>query len=75
MYVCIARATSRDKSLGFALREMRRIGVRRVPIVESPGHLVGVLSLDDVIEVLAKELLGVSRSIGNELRMEDALRP
>lgn len=64
-----------DKSIGFALREMRRIGVRRIPVVGSAGHLVGVLSLDDVIEVLAKELLGVSSSIASELQMEAQLRP
>jgi len=64
-----------DKSIGFALKEMRRIGVRRLPIVGRAGCLVGVLSLDDVIEVLAKELLGVSSSIGSELRMETELRP
>lgn len=64
-----------DKSIGFALKEMRRIGVRRLPIVGRAGCLVGVLSLDDVIEVLANELLGVSSSIGSELRMEAELRP
>jgi len=64
-----------DKSIAFALKEMRRIGVRRLPVVGSAGCLVGVLSLDDVIEVLAKELLGVSASIGSELRMEAELRP
>jgi len=65
-----------EQSVGFALKEMRRIGVRRVPIVGgSAGHLVGVLSLDDVIEALAKELVDVSASIGRELRMEGALRP
>jgi len=64
-----------DKSIAFALKEMRRIGVRRLPVVGSAGCLVGVLSLDDVIEVLAKELLGVWASIGSELRMEAELRP
>jgi len=64
-----------DKSIGFALREMRRIGARRVPVVGPAGYLVGVLSLDDVIEVLAKELLGVWSSIGSELQMEAEWRP
>ena len=64
-----------EKSMAFALREMRRIGVRRLPVVGSAGYLVGVLSLDDVIDVLAKELVGVWSSIGNELRTEAELRP
>lgn len=64
-----------EKSLGYALKEMRGMGVRRIPIVGSAGDLVGVLSLDDVIEVLAKELAGVSRSINNGLGLERSLRP
>lgn len=39
-----------------ALREMRRAGVRRAPVVDSSGELVGVLSIDDVIDHLAVQL-------------------
>ncbi|MBV8301443.1 MAG: CBS domain-containing protein, partial [Candidatus Dormibacteraeota bacterium] len=64
-----------DKSLAFALGEMRRIGVRRVPVVGAAGEVVGVLSLDDVLDALAEQLLGVVGSIRGELRMEAELRP
>lgn len=64
-----------EKSIGFALKEMRRIGVRRVPVVGGSGHLVGVLSLDDIIDALASEFADISSSIRSELRMEGALRP
>ena len=63
-----------DQSVSFALKEMRRIGVRRIPIVGVAGTLVGVLSLDDVIDVLSGELMEVSKSIQSELRMERDLR-
>jgi CBS domain-containing protein len=63
-----------EKSVGFALKEMRRIGVRRLPVVGAGGHLVGVLSLDDVIDALSKEFGDVSSSIRSELQMESALR-
>jgi CBS domain-containing protein len=62
-------------SISSALQEMRRIGVRRLPIVDLERHLVGVLSLDDVLDALAGELLDIAGSIRNERKMENALRP
>ncbi len=63
------------RSLAYALGEMRRIGVRRMPVVAPLGQLVGVLSLDDVLDALAEDLVGVAASIRSELRAEAALRP
>jgi CBS domain-containing protein len=45
-----------DHGIEFALREMRRCGVRRAPVVGSRGELVGVLSIDDVVQHLAAQL-------------------
>ncbi len=64
-----------SKTLAAALGEMRRIGVRRIPVVGALGELLGVLSLDEVLDALAEELLGVVGSIRSELRVEGALRP
>jgi CBS domain-containing protein len=58
-----------------ALREMRRIGVRRLPVVGQRSELVGVLSLDEVLEVIAAQLQNVAGSIRNERVIEGALRP
>jgi CBS domain-containing protein len=62
-------------SIASAAREMRRTGVRRLPVVDLAGHLVGVLSLDNVLDALAAELLDVAGSIRNERRIESELRP
>jgi CBS domain-containing protein len=64
-----------EDSIGTALHEMRRIGVRRVPVVGRGGALVGVLSLDDILESLSEELLDVAGSIRSEVGIEKALRP
>jgi CBS domain-containing protein len=45
-----------DNGIEFALREMRRVGVRRAPVVDEGDDLVGVLSIDDVIDHLAVQL-------------------
>ena len=63
-----------DATLNKALKEMRRIGVRRLPVVGRGGTLVGVLSLDDVVGAMSEELLDVATSMRTEVRMEKALR-
>ncbi len=62
-------------SVETALHEMRRIGVRRMPVVGSRGELVGVLSLDDLLTVLADQVQSVAGSVLNERRIEGTLRP
>ena len=45
-----------DNGVEHALREMRRAGVRRAPVVDATGALIAVLSIDDVIDHLAVQL-------------------
>jgi CBS domain-containing protein len=63
------------KSVPAALKEMRRIGVRRLPIVAADGQLVGVVSLDDILDVVAAEMVEVAGSLRNEQLVENTLRP
>jgi CBS domain-containing protein len=63
-----------DKPVSSALREMRRIGVRRLPVVDRAGALAGVLSIDDVVDALASELWDVASSIRQEMRVEETFR-
>ena len=62
-------------SITQALRTMRRMGVRRLPVVGQRGMLVGVLSLDDVLDVIAGEVGDLSGVAHNEQRIEGVLRP
>lgn len=63
-----------DEPLPVALARMRRIGVRRLPVVGERGELLGVLSLDDVVEALANQLQDVGGAIRSEQLVEHALR-
>jgi CBS domain-containing protein len=63
-----------DQSIEAVLRHMRDAGVRRVPVVDRSGTLTGVLSIDDVLERIAEQLINIAGSIRNEQRMERAVR-
>jgi len=62
------------ESLDQALQTMRRMGVRRLPVIGPRGMLTGIVSLDDVLDVLAREIGEVSGAVKNEQRIEDVLR-
>jgi predicted transcriptional regulator len=64
-----------DSSLEFALREMRRYGVRRAPVVRANGDLVGIIAADDIIEHLAVQLGRLAELIRNEQNAELRTRP
>lgn len=54
-----------------ALKQMRASSVRRVPVVSREGTLVGILSLDDILELLATELLDVARLATKQREREE----
>ena len=63
-----------DNGLEYALREMRRKGFRRVPVVSRKNALVGILSIDDVIEHLARLTGYVADAYRVEQQTESRLR-
>jgi CBS domain-containing protein len=62
----VPAAISEDTSLDVALGVMRSGPYRRLPVVDTEGRLVGLLSVDDVLDVLADEF----RQIGELLQRE-----
>jgi CBS domain-containing protein len=60
-----------------AVDKMQDSGARRLPVVDAEGRLIGILSLDDVLRMLAGELtalaLASQRSIAREARARPPL--
>lgn len=68
--------TARDEdSVLDALATMRRHGVRRIPVTNDEGVLVGILTLDDVLRVIAQELGQMVQAVEHGRDREASLRP
>jgi len=57
-----------------AIQYMRQKAVRRLPIVNEDGGLIGILTLDDLLELLSEELLEISKLVRNEQQKETRSR-
>jgi len=64
-----------EDSLADLLSAMRRKGVRRVPVVSPQGSLIGLVALDDVLDVLAQEMKAVADAVGAASRHEATALP
>ncbi len=63
------------QSVAAVLRLMRVDGIRRVPVVDARNELVGVMSIDDVLDVVADQLTAISGAIRGEQARERVMRP
>ena len=57
-----------------AIQYMRANGVRRLPVVDGKGGLIGIITLDDLLELLSEELLALSRLVRKEQKVEAGSR-
>jgi CBS domain-containing protein len=60
--------------LAEATARMRTRGVRRAPVVDNAGALVGILSLDDILEIISAELADLVRLTVREQHHEREVR-
>lgn len=59
-----------DTKLMDVVKIMRSKGVRRVPVVDTNGHLVGIITVDDILELIAEQLTDIVSLISLEQRKE-----
>ena len=69
------QTASTEEELLTVLHRMRLAGVRRMPVVDSTGALVGIITMDDMLELVAEQLDDVVGLISRGHQRESALRP
>jgi len=68
-------ATVREQDSVFdALRTMRTRGVRRLPVLTHSGALAGIVTIDDILELVAEELEDFVKILGRERARETQAR-
>ncbi|MFO1402381.1 MAG: CBS domain-containing protein [Steroidobacteraceae bacterium] len=59
-----------DTPLQEGIRRMRARGVRRAPVVDASGALIGIVSSDDIVAAIAAELAELAQLIAGQPRHE-----
>jgi CBS domain-containing protein len=59
-----------DDGIWVTLKRMRSQGIRRLPVINQVGVLVGILSMDDILELLVGELNDLVKLTGREREQE-----
>ena len=57
---------SEDMPIETALELMRRRAFRRLPVIDNGGRLTGLVTLDDILMLLAEELTTIGDMLGRE---------
>jgi CBS domain-containing protein len=66
-------AISANAGVTEAIESLRTRGVRRAPVVDGSGNLLGVITLDDLLPEVARELEELSTLLGTQARRERKL--
>lgn len=56
------------------LSQMRRNGIRRIPVTDAENILIGIVTLDDLLEIVAEELQVLVAAIESEHKRESHIR-
>jgi CBS domain-containing protein len=57
-----------DESIVDAMTRLRQRGVRRAPVVAANGDLVGIVSTDDLLGIIAEQLGSLARLVERQSR-------
>ncbi len=68
-------AIAGDADLGQAVTQMREAGLRRLLVTAADGHVMGIVSFDDVLEALAQQIGGLAEAVRSGITREGLERP
>jgi len=63
-----------DTKLLDAIKIMRNKGIRRLPVVNTAGGLEGILTVDDILELLAEQISNLVKLVSVEQHREQKRR-
>jgi CBS domain-containing protein len=64
------RTIPEDAGIFTATKHMRDCEVRRLPIVDQDGYLVGIVTLDDLLCLMGRELYNLTEGIRHEVEVK-----
>jgi CBS domain-containing protein len=64
-----------DDDLLHVIEVMRDKGIRRVPVVDVDEALVGIMTVDDIIDLLSEVLIDLTHLVDRQKRREAKTRP
>ncbi len=64
-----------DDDLMHVIEVMRDKGIRRVPVVDSDDALVGIMTVDDIIDLLSEVFVDIVHLVDSQRRREARNRP
>ena len=66
---------SEDDDLMHVIEVMRDRGIRRVPVIDADEALIGILTVDDIVDLLSEVLVDLAHLVDRQKRRETRLRP
>jgi CBS domain-containing protein len=67
-------AVREDAGIAETVELMRMKGVRRLPVTDDAGALVGIVAADDILTLLAEEMSALAKMISREHKREKETR-
>jgi len=64
-----------DEEVSDIIKRMRAYGVRRMPVVDANGVLLGLITFDDLLELEAERLADIAALVHREQQQERGHRP
>lgn len=75
--ITVSKLVTIQESTGIfdTIQHMRRKAVRRSPVIDDRGGLIGIITLDDLLQLLSEELSELAKLVKREVEKEIKQRP